>query len=508
MKTSENPIKQRVQVTALQEENLLLKEQLAQAKDQIAWWKEQYTLSRQRRFGKSSEKNVGQIDLFDEIEMPAVEEEAVADVESETITYTRKKKINGRNIDTTKLPRTICVHDLSLEEMQCVCCGNEIHKIGEDTTEKLIYIPAVIKVVEHIYPKFACRSCETIKSAKKEEGPIPKSMATSSLIAEIIISKYERHIPLYRRSQMFAREGIDIPDNTLGNWVMQACDVLSPLGKASWEQINDSSYLQVDETPVKVLDEDKKGYMWCYHNPDPTNRFILFDYHLSRGSEVPQAKLVDFQGILQTDGYSGYNTLRLRDDIINIGCFAHCRRRFNDALKVAGQTTTGLAAKAIQFIGKLYRIETMIKAYTPDAKKAYRQEHAKPILNAFFSWLMEKQPHILPKSQLGNAFTYTINQWSQLSAYIEHGEVNIDNNWVENQIRPFALGRRNWLFVGNERGGHAAALLYSLIQTCKVNNINTRVYFEYVLNQASQLRRGEVDAKSLLPQFIDKKILK
>ncbi len=237
-------------------------------------------------------------------------------------------------------------------------------------------------------------------------------------------------------------------------------------------------------------------------------RFVIFDYHLSRGAEVPTTRLVNFQGKLQTDGYSGYNTLRDREDIENFGCFAHCRRKFNDAKKVAGNSTKGLAAQAIKTIAKLYRIEKKIKSYVPKEKKAYRQEHAKPILKAFFKWLTENQPKVLPKSKLGDAFTYALNQWSQLSAYADHGEVHIDNNLVENLIRPFALGRRNWLFVGNERGGHAAALLYSLIQTCKLNNINSRAYFEYILNQVPKLRRGEIEAKSLLPQFIEPEVLK
>lgn len=283
---------------------------------------------------------------------------------------------------------------------------------------------------------------------------------------------------------------------------------LAPLGEALWEQVNDSHYLQVDETPVKVLDQDKKGYMWCYHNPEPGNRFVLFDYHLSRGSEVPNSKLVNFKGILQTDGYSGYNYQRDRKEVTNVGCFGHCRRKFTDAHKVAGETTKGLASKAINMIAKLYRIETEIKKYTIEAKREHRQIHAKPILEKMFKWLLDNSSSVLPKSKLGNAFTYAINQWSQLSAYIDHGEVHIDNNWVENQIRPFALGRRNWLFIGNERGGHAAALLYSLIQTCKANNINSRAYFTHILNLVPKLRRKEIDAKSILPQFIDPEILK
>lgn len=229
MKSNATPTKEASSVAILQAEVEELKKQLAQAVEKNLWWEEQYKLARQRRFGKSSEKHIGQDDLFDEIEMPELEE-GEEDKNKETITYTRKKKTKGRNIDTSKLSREICRHALSAEEQKCDCCGNDMHQIGEDKKEELIYIPATTKVIEHIYPKFACRPCEKIKSSKRDEGPIPKSMATSSLIAEIIISKYENHIPLYRRSKMFARDGIDIPDNTLGNWMMQACDVASSLG--------------------------------------------------------------------------------------------------------------------------------------------------------------------------------------------------------------------------------------------------------------------------------------
>ena len=512
MKTQEHNIKTSKFITELQSEIEELSFKLSQAQERISWWEEQYKLSRARKFGKSSEKIDKQLGFFDEIGPSENNDEslnvATEDAEDQSVSDTRKKKTVGRKIDTSKLLRETCTHDLIDEEKKCVKCGSQMHAIGEDKTKKLIYIPATVKLIEHVYPKYACRSCDTIKMQKREEGPIPKSMATSSLIAEIIISKYERHIPLYRRSEMFARDGIDLPDNTLGNWVMKACDALAPLNDALWEEIKKSQYLQVDETPVKVLNADKKGYMWCYHNPAPDNRYVIYDYHLSRGAEVPKTRLKDFQGLLQTDGYGGYNPLRERDDIINLGCFAHCRRKFCDAQKVSGKKAKGLAAHAVKTIAQLYRIEKKIKTDANDEKEAYRQEHAKPILNKLFSWLIENKSKVLPKSQLGNAFTYALNQWSQLSAYIDHGEANIDNNWVENKIRPFALGRRNWLFVGNERGGKAAALLYSLIQTCQANGINSRSYFNYILNQSAKLRRGEVEAKTLLPQFIDPDLLK
>ncbi len=336
MNTSESTTQIADPVSSLQAEIVSLKKQLDSAKEKITWWEEQYKLSRHRRFGKSSEKHIDQLSLFDEIEIPTVNEEG-QEVEDKTITYTRKKRQKGHVIDTSILQREICLHDLSEEEKDCACCGGKMEKIGEDKREKLVYVPAVIKVEEHIYPKYTCRPCGKINMQKKEEEPLPKSMATSSLISEVILSKYEYYIPLYRRSKMFARDGIDLPDNTLGNWVMQVCEGLAPLREALWEQVGHINYLQADETPVKVLDKDKKGYMWCFHSPSPNNQFVIFDYHLSRGSEVPSTRLIDFQGLLQTDGYSGYNSMRACRDVINLGCFSHCRRKFTDAYKVAGE---------------------------------------------------------------------------------------------------------------------------------------------------------------------------
>jgi transposase len=476
-------------------------------KQKINWFEEQFKLARHRQFGKKSEAaNNVQGNLFDDLEETS-DASAEAESERETITYTRKKKSKGRNIDTTKLPREQQLHDLPEEEKCCANCDNQMKQFGEDVTETLEYIPETIKVIEHVTPKYSCTTCNTAKQAKRPENPIPKSMASSSLLTEIIISKYENHIPLYRRSKMFAKRGIDIPDNTLGNWVLQCGEVLAPLGEALWEQTLNLNYLQVDETPVKVLSDDKKGFMWAYHSPKQNNRFIIFDYNISRAGAVVQNRLNNFKGILQTDGFSGYNYFRESEHIINLGCWDHARRKFVDAQKASGKTGKGLAAKAINMIGKLYGVEQQIKNLTRDERKQRRQEDSKPLLEDFHKWLLEYKSKVPAQSSLGKALIYANNQWQYLIKYIDYGEAHIANNLVENLIRPFALGRRNWLFVGNERGGKAAALLYSLIQSCQLNNINARKYLTYVLSQAQLIRRDQIDIKSLLPQFISKDLL-
>jgi len=299
---------------ALKTEIIGLKNSLESAQQKLAWYEEQIKLAKQRQFGKKTETSESlQLPLFD-----TGEEESEIDSQkgTETITYTRRKKTTGRKIDKSKLPRERCVHDLSDSEKRC-SCGNQLECIGEDVSEQLEYIPAQIKVIEHIRPKYTCRKCETIKSASKPETPIAKSMATASLLTEVIISKYEHHLPLYRRSKMFLQEGIDIPDNTLGNWVMQSGVILAPLGEALWKELNHVKVLQADETPVKVLDIDKKGYMWGYHSCDPKDRFVIFEYNESRSAKVVDNRLAKYKGILQTDGYQGYNGIRAKKEVIN-----------------------------------------------------------------------------------------------------------------------------------------------------------------------------------------------
>lgn len=463
---------------------------------------EQLRLEKQRKYGKQTEQtSTLQLQLFDEFPKSPVEEPPAKEI----ICYEREKpKKKGRRVDTSNLPRERIEYDLAANEKQC-SCGNELSKIGEDISEQIDYIPASIKVIEHAKAKYCCKKCQTIKSAVKPEQPLGKCMATERFVADVIINKYQNHLPLYRQSQMLLRIGADIPDNTLGNWVMTAADALYPLSNAMWAQINRIKVLQADETPVKILNPDKKGYMWGYHSCDKKKRFIMFEYSLSRGGAIPENRLSNYTGILQTDAYGGYNKLRANKNIINIGCWDHARRKFTDAIKVNNNNKTGLAGEILALINALYAVERAAKDTSFEQRGVLRQKDSRPILDKIYEILASSSP--LPKSLLGKAVYYAINNKAELIEYIKHGEVEISTCWIENKIRPLAIGRKNWLFVGNESSANKAALLYSLIQTCILNDIDPRAYLIYVLQQTHKLRRKEIEPVTLLPQFIDKSLL-
>ena len=285
---------------------------------------------------------------------------------------------------------------------------------------------------------------------------------------------------------------------------MRAADALVPLGQALREQIPRVKVLQSDDTKVKTIKPNKEGYFWGYHGCDTGNRFVLFEYSASRAASVPNATLKDFIGVLQTDGYSGYNNLCANSSVISVGCWDHARRKFTDVVKVADKNKNGKAAQLLVPINRLYEIEREAKEMSFAERKAYRHEKAKPVLNLIHEEILKIDAP--PKSLLGVAVTYAKNQWLYLIKYIDHGEVPISNCWMENQIRPFALGRRNWLFTGTPESANKAALLYSLIQSCRINGIDPRKYLEYALNMSNAMRRGDVSPTSLLPQFIDKSI--
>ncbi len=480
-----------------------LQEQLGEAHAKIRWLEEQIILSKHRRFCKQSETSGAlQLSLFDDNEADEITETVKPiDDKREEVTYSRKKrKGSQRNIDTSKLPRERLVFDLSAEEKQC-SCGCEMQKIGEDTSEKIDYIPAQLKVIEQVTLKYACRACERIQTAQKPNSFMPKSMATTHFVVDVILKKYDEHLPLYRQSKTFARDGIAIPDNTLGNWVMGAAEALAPLGEALWKQVSATNYLQADETPVKILRPDQKGYMWVYQGLDAENRFVVFEFDLTRAAKVPQQRLLDFSGILQTDGYSGYTAIGKQVHITHLGCWDHSRRKFVNAIKINSQHTTGVAGQCLNLINRLYKVERTIKSLPDDLRYQERQERSKPLLDALFCKV--HKINSLPKSTLGSAITYLKNNEAPLRRYIEYGNTHISNCLTENIIRPFALGRKNWMFVGNEISANKSALLYSLIQTCKINTIDVRQYLTYVLNKAQLMRRGEIDITSLLPQFIN-----
>jgi transposase len=417
------------------------KEKLDSALDEVTNLKkrlhelqEQMAILRHNKYGKRSETSNSlqlQLTIFDDAADDVTETVTPISPEMEEVSYKRKKRSgkNGRNIDTSTLPRETVIHDLSDGEKQC-SCGKCLIKISEDKIEKIEFIPASLKVIEHITLKYACKSCEAIKSATKPAtAALAKCMAGNSLIAEVIISKYENHLPLYRQSKIWQKQGLDIPDNTMGNWVMGAAEALEPLGNAMWQQINNIRLLQADETPVKILKPDKKGYIWVYQSLDEGNKFIRFEFSETRSGSVPNARLKNFSGILQTDGYAGYNQMRTSENIITLGCWDHARRYFTNALKIYGNKKTGLIGKMLQLIGELYKVERDYKDSSMAERYAARQEKSKDILLAIFTQVGGAIP---APGALAKAITYLRNNKTELMRYIDYGDTQISNCLTEN----------------------------------------------------------------------------
>lgn len=470
-----------------------------QLKQENDWLKEQLNLMRHHQFAQSSE-NSNQLNFFDEVKSPDNEE-----CDTQTVsTYTRKKSKPGNKIDTAKLPRDIIEHDLDDAQKLCAC-GCEMDCVGSDHSETLDFIPSKIKVIEHITYKYACRRCETLKQAKKPEAPLGKMMATVALLVEIILKKYQAHLPYYRQSKIFKQHGIDIPDNTLANWVMKGGECLMPLYDALTEELKHIRRLQVDESPIKVLAQSQKGYVWCYYSYEATHRFCLYHIAEGRSSAPVNERLKDYKGILQTDGYYAYNGFRAREDVITPGCWAHTRRKFFDVLKskAAGYP---MAAKFVRLIDQLFDIESK-HIHDTCARHQQRKKQSKEIIDKIKALHEDCLKAPITQSSLGSALTYLNNQWPYLILFLDHEHIELSTNWVENAIRPFALGRRNWLFINSIETGKVTGLFYSLIQTCIINEVDPRQYLTTVLNYVPQLRRNEVNPRDLLPQFIDRQLL-
>lgn len=458
--------------------------------------KEQLGLSQEARFGKKSEASQGSA----EKDAEGLESgNGVIQVNG----YTRKKKSRGRLLDTSRLPRHKMYHDLAEADKICGCCKNTLKRIGQDVSEQVEVIPEQLYVVEHIRYKYACLKCKKIKMAEKPASPIPKALAGASLLTEIVINKYQYHLPLYRQSKLYASYELLIPDNTLGNWVMSLGESLSSLSDALWEEILASGYLQADETPVKILKSEKKGYMWVYYAPHVGGGLVVFDLRLSRSGDIAMERLSRFKGLLQTDGYCGYDGLRNREGIVGLGCLTHGRRKFSDAVKISSDEE-GIAAQLIEMLKPVYALEARMRAagLSPHTRKRLRQKIAWPILKSIKHFLKINLPKVPPKSKLGGAMSYMLKQWKYLIRYLRHGQAEIDTNWIENEIRPIALGRKNWLFMGNEDSGAVHALFYSLILSCILNKLNPRLYIHYIITKVHELRQRKIEAKALLPHTI------
>jgi len=460
-------------------------------------------LAQQRKYARSSESNVLQLELqFDEADSVPTEELPKEEDNPITVTYTRNKP--KRRPLPDNLPREVIEHDVPEHEKQCAC-GCVKQRIGEEITEQLDVIPAQIKVIQHIRPKYACNRCdEGVVIAPMPTLFLPKSMAAPSLVAHTIISKYQDHLPLYRQEKIWQRMGIKIARNTVCGWIMAAAEVCMPMRSALMKSLIASGYIQADETPLQVMDEPNRkntslSYMWLYRSAIPDKPVVLFDYRETRQARWPKEILCDFKGHLQTDGYKGYDWVDRDPDIIHLGCMAHARRPFAELVKLA-KKTVGKSHQAVAYFHKLYAIEKIAREgqFTHEQRYQLRMEKAKPILEEMKGWLDQSLRHAVPQSKLNDALVYMHDRWTELTNYLTAGSLEIDNNGAENQIRPFALGRKNWLIAGSPRGAHASALFYSLIATAVANGWNPFDYLRYLFENIRTCKTDDDYAK-LLP---------
>ena len=480
----------------IEHENLVLKQRL----DLLLY----------KRFGRSAEQLLAdgkQMPLF--AEDPETQTVCVINETQEIKSYSRKKR--GRKPIDPNLPRKEITIDISDEEKVCAC-GAELVKIGEETSEKVVIVPPRMYVEKTIRPKYACRACEgtedeekpTVRIAPVPPAIIPRSIASASLLAYIMIQKYQDHLPFYRQEQLFGRFGIEISRQDMANWQQQVFHKLTPLFQMMKQTARAGPVLQMDETTVQVMGEEgrsdtQKSYMWLARGGPPGKTVVWYEYHPTRSHLHAKAFLEGFSGYLQTDGYGGYDTaIEGRTDIIHAGCFAHARRKFFEAAKVTKKPQS--AEEGIKHIRKLYLIEEKLrsKSLTEQEFLAERKQQAEPVLAVFRSWLEKRSMEVPPSLLLGKAVAYTLNQWDKLIRYLESPYLTPDNNTCENAIRPFVLGRKNWLFNKSPEGAESSCGIYSLIETAKQNSLEPLDYLRNLFERAP-LTVSSDDWEKLLP---------
>jgi transposase len=398
------------------------------------------------------------------------------------------------------LPRTRVEHTPA-----CACpeCGAAMRKIGEDVAEVLDYVPARFRVIQHVRPKLACPACERIVQVEAPSRPIERGLAGAGLLAHVLVSKYADHLPLYRQTQIYAREGVELERSTLADWVASCFRLLDPLVHALARYVTAAHKLHADDTPVPVLDpgrgRTKTGRLWTYVRDDRAAASeeapaVLFRYAPDRKGERPRAHLAPFTGILQADAYAGFGHLYEGGRIQEAACWAHARRGFYE-LHQAHQSP--IAAEALARIGALYAIEAEIRGRPPDQRAVIRQARAGPLLDSLREWLRQSVSRASKKSELAKAIGYVLTRWTALTRYRDDGCIEIDNNTAERALRTVALGRKNFLFCGSDTGGERAAAIYSLIGSAKLNGLDPEAYLRHVIERIADYPVNRVD--DLLP---------
>jgi transposase len=437
---------------------------------------------RRLKFGQSSEQLQGeQRQLFEESVMIDISEveteiELLAPITSEQRIKRQPKRI--------ALPPNLPSKDVHYELNATCGCGCQMQRMGEDVTKKLDYTAGQFEVINHIRGKWACRSCNTLKQAPVPAQVIDKGMATASLLAHVLVSKYLDHLPLYRQEHIFGRAGVAIPRSTLASWVGKCGVALQPLVGALKQAVLTCTVLHADETPVATLDPGKgkthRSYIWAYAPAAHESiNAVIYDFCESRAGRHAQEFLGDWRGSLVVDDFSGYKQL-MKDGIEEVGCMAHARRKFFELFQ---SNKSPMAQTALKYIQALYMLEREVKDLSAEQRWGIRQSRGKPIANKMHKWLTQHRQTIADNSAASRAMDYTLKRWRVLVRYLDDASLPIDNNKIENAIRPISLGRKNWMFVGSQRAGESAAAIMSLLQSAKLNGHDPYQYLKDVLER-------------------------
>jgi len=412
--------------------------------------------------------------------------------------HSRRVRKPKRQALPANLPREIEIIDLPEDEKPCPCCGGERHVIGEAITEKLDYVPAQLKVLQTRRPKYACRSCAgEVAVAPLPPQAIEQGIAAAGLLAHVLVSKFVDHLPLNRQEAILRRDGIDIARSTLCDWVLACADLMKPVYLRLIEVIKGYDILHGDDTPVPL--QAKGGTLtaraWGYLAPEAG--LVAYEFTESRAGVYPQSWLRDWEGYLVVDAYAGYDRLFATPTIKEVGCWAHARRKFFEVARLA--KGKGLAHEAVGRIGTFYHLDNQWRELSHEERRQRRQEEIGPLLDEFRRWIEAHYPKLLPQSPLAKAMGYVLKQWDALTRFLDDGRLPLDNNAAERALRPIALGRKNWLFAGSVRGGEAAAVILSLVESAKLQGKNPFAYLKAVLERLPSAKAQDLD--SLLPHL-------
>ncbi len=486
-------------IQELENKCAMQEQQIAELTAKVNWFEEQFRLSQQKKYGRSSEQAPGQeqLQIFNEAESLA--NPSAPEPELEEITYKRRKQKGQREAKLEDLPVETIEYHLPADEQLCSCCNNELHEMSKEVRREIKVIPAQVSVVKHVRYTYACRRCEqentqnAIVTAPMPAPALPGSLASPSAIAHTMNQKYVEAMPLYRQEKAWERMGVELSRQTLANWIIQAAERwLLPLYKRMHEFLLQEDILHSDESHLQVLQEPdrpatSKSFLWLYRTGRASPPVVLYEYQTTRANKHPKKFLEGFKGYLHVDGYSGYNEI---PDVILVGCWSHARRKFDEALKALPKdkrTADVAAKKGLAFCNRLFDIERALKDTTSSERYKIRLEQSKPVLDEFLAWLKQQRPHVLPKSSFGQAITYCLNQWEKLEAFLQDGRLELDNNRAERSIKPFVIGRKNWLFSNTPRGARASAAVYSIVETAKENGLNPFHYLQYLFEKMPNL---------------------